>query len=407
MTYYLPQGFRFAGVSAAIKKKPGTKDIAVIVSDVPAVAAGVYTQNQVVAAPVVLCRSRTPLSTARAVVVNSGNANACTGARGDADARRMCEVLAAALDDHAAGSAGDGVNAEQALVMSTGVIGHFLPMEKIEAGIGQAVGCLAAGERAFLDAADAIMTTDAARKVTTRRAELGGKVIHIAGMAKGAGMIGPNMATMLCCVTTDAKLTAEQAQRLLTSAANKSFNNISVEGHTSTNDTMLLLANGCSGGTELTGNEEAQFADHLEAMCIELAKQIPADGEGSAHLIEVSVRGAQNDSDARQISHAVASSNLVKTAVHGGDPNWGRIVSAAGYAGPPIETTMLSLKVNGIELFAAGEPVAFDAKLASASIRQNHSTIIELTVGSGAGTCTHWTSDLGVDYVRFNSEYTT
>ncbi|MCA9131640.1 MAG: bifunctional ornithine acetyltransferase/N-acetylglutamate synthase, partial [Planctomycetales bacterium] len=156
-----------------------------------------------------------------------------------------------------------------------------------------------------------------------------------------------------------------------------------------------------------TGGEEAQFADHLEAMCIELAKQIPADGEGSAHLIEVSVRGAQNDSDARQISHAVASSNLVKTAVHGGDPNWGRIVSAAGYAGPPIETSMLSLKVNGIELFAAGEPVAFDAKLASDSIRQNHSTFIELTVGSGAGTCTHWTSDLGVDYVRFNSEYTT
>ncbi|MEO8268929.1 MAG: bifunctional glutamate N-acetyltransferase/amino-acid acetyltransferase ArgJ [Aureliella sp.] len=407
MTFYLPQGFRYAGVSAAIKKKPGTKDVAVIMSDVPAVAAGVYTQNQVVAAPVVLCRSRTPLDTARAVVVNSGNANACTGSRGDADARRMCKVLAEQIGGTDQGCESESVSAEQTLVMSTGVIGHFLPMEKIEAGIEQAVGSLAAGERSFLDAADAIMTTDAARKVTTRRAELGGKVIHIAGMAKGAGMIGPNMATMLCCVTTDAKLTAEQAQRLLTAAANKSFNNISVEGHTSTNDTMLLIANGCSGGSELTGGEEAQFAEHLEAMCIELAKQIPADGEGSAHLIEVSVRGAKSDADARQISHAVASSNLVKTAVHGGDPNWGRIVSAAGYAGPAIETSRLTLRINGIELFAAGEPVAFDAKVASVSIRENHTTLIELTVGSGTGMCTHWTSDLGVEYVRFNSEYTT
>ena len=291
--------------------------------------------------------------------------------------------------------------------MSTGVIGHFLPMEKIEAGIAKAVASLAPGEQAFLDAADAIMTTDAARKVTTRRAELGGKVIHIAGMAKGAGMIGPNMATMLCCVTTDARLSAEQAQRLLTAAANKSFNNISVEGHTSTNDTMLLLANGCSGGAELSAAEEAQFAEHLEAMCIELAKQIPADGEGSAHLIEVTVRGAASESDARKISHAVASSNLVKTAVHGGDPNWGRIVSAAGYAGPAIDTRQLALKINGIALFAGGEPLPFDAQQASASIRNNHTTLIELTVGSGGGECTHWTSDLGVEYVRFNSEYTT
>ncbi len=397
MTYFLPKGFRFAGVSGAIKKKPGTKDIALIVSDVPAVAAGVYTQNQVVAAPVVLDRSRTPLANARAIVVNSGNANACTGARGAADAQRMCELAAAPL----------GASAEQTLVMSTGVIGHFLPMEKIEAGIANAAGELSSGETAFLNAADAILTTDAARKVTTRQAHLGGKTIHIAGMAKGAGMIGPNMATMLCCVVTDAALTADQAQRLLLAAANKSFNNISVEGHTSTNDTMLLLANGQSGGTPLTSTEEKAFAQHLEAMCIELAKQIPADGEGSKHLIEVRVTGAETDADARRISHSVASSNLVKTAVHGADPNWGRIVSAAGYAGPAIETSQLALTLNGIVLFSAGEPVSFDAKLASQSIRDNHLTLIELKVGIGPGQCTHWTSDLGVEYVRFNSEYTT
>ncbi|MCC6509704.1 MAG: bifunctional ornithine acetyltransferase/N-acetylglutamate synthase, partial [Pirellulaceae bacterium] len=209
------------------------------------------------------------------------------------------------------------------------------------------------------------------------------------------------------CVMTDANLSAEQAQRLLTRAANRSFNNISVEGHTSTNDSMLLLANGQSGGNRLDAAEEAQFAEHLEAMCIELAKQIPADGEGSAHLIEVVVRGAQCEADARKISHTVASSNLVKTAVHGADPNWGRIVSAAGYAGPAIVPSELALKINGIQLFAAGEPMAFDARLASSSIRDNHTTLIELTVGSGPGICTHWTSDLGVEYVRFNSEYTT
>jgi glutamate N-acetyltransferase/amino-acid N-acetyltransferase len=402
VNYYLPQGFRFAGVSASIKKKAGTKDIALIVSDVPAVAAGVYTQNQVVAAPVVLCRTRTPLANARAVVVNSGNANACTGNRGAVDAQRMCALVA-----EACGASHSPLSAEQTLVMSTGVIGHFLPMEKVESGIRRAAQELATGEVAFLNAADAIMTTDVARKVTTRLADLGGKSIHIAGMAKGAGMIGPNMATMLCCVVTDACLAAPQAQRLLLAAANKSFNNISVEGHTSTNDTMLLLANGQAGGEVLNAEEESQFAQHLEAMCIELAKQIPADGEGSAHLIEVRVRGAHSDGDARKISHCVASSNLVKTAVHGADPNWGRIVSAAGYAGPPIDTTQLSLSINGMRLFAAGEPVTFDARLASQSIREQHTTLIELTVGSGSGECTHWTSDLGVEYVRFNSEYTT
>jgi glutamate N-acetyltransferase/amino-acid N-acetyltransferase len=419
VTYHLPKGFRFAGVSAAIKKKAGTKDVTLIVSDVPAVAAGVYTQNQVVAAPVVLCRSRTPMSVARAVVVNSGNANACTGVRGDEDARRMCEWVAQALNeqrtqighapsaDSGPGSAADNISAEQTLVMSTGVIGHFLPMEKVESGIKRAAQELAVGEEAFLNAADGIMTTDVARKVTTRRVELSGKTIAIAGMAKGAGMIGPNMATMLCCVVTDANLSAEQAQRLLTQAANRSFNNISVEGHTSTNDSMVLLANGQSGGDRLSDAEELLFGEHLQAMCIELAKQIPADGEGSAHLIEVVVRGAESDTDARKISHTVASSNLVKTAVHGADPNWGRIVSAAGYAGPSIVPSQLALKINGIQLFANGEPVAFDARLASNSIRDQHTTLIELTVGSGPGSCTHWTSDLGVEYVRFNSEYTT
>ncbi len=400
--YYLPKGFRFAGVAAGIKSRPGVKDVSLILSTTPAAAAGVYTQNQVVAAPVVLCRGRTPLKDARVIVVNSGNANACTGSRGDADARRMCEVAAQALS-----TSEQPIRAEQALVMSTGVIGRFLPMGKIESGILAAASQLEIGEHAFLAAADGIMTTDAARKVTTRRYEHQGRSICIAGMAKGAGMIGPNMATMLCAVVTDAPLEGRQAQGLLQRVANKSFNNISVEGHTSTNDTMLLLANGQAGGAILNEQEEGIFESHLEQMCIDLAKQIPADGEGATHLIEVDVRGARTEADARKIAHTVACSNLVKAAVFGCDPNWGRIVSAAGYAGVPIDTGKLALRLNSIELFRDGEPVAFDAKQASQSIRENHLTHVLLTVGAGTGNCRHWTSDLTLDYVRFNSEYTT
>lgn len=407
MSDSLPVGFRYASAACAIKTRAGAKDLTLVVSDRPASAAGVYTQNQVVAAPVVLCRGRTPMADARGVVVNSGNANACTGVRGMQDAQRMCELAAAALSQPAVGSSQAAVRADQLLVMSTGVIGRFLPMDKIEQGITAAAGQLATGEAAFHAAADGILTTDNARKVTCRTMQTEGRTIRIAGMAKGAGMIGPNMATMLCCVLTDAPLSAEQAQALLKRAADKSFNNISVEGHTSTNDTMLLLANGAAGGAPLSGQALAEFADNLDAMCIELAKQIPADGEGATHLIEVDVRGASSDADARQIAHTVACSNLVKSAVFGCDPNWGRIVSATGYSGVPIDISRLELQLNGILLFQCGEPVAFDAKTASQSIRDQHLTHIQLTVGDGPGQCRHWTSDLTLDYVRFNSEYTT
>ena len=220
-------------------------------------------------------------------------------------------------------------------------------------------------------------------------------------------MIGPNMATMLCCVLTDARLSAVQADRLLRAAADKSFNNISVESHTSTNDTMLLMANGAAGDQELTEAEETEFAAQLESMCIELAKQIPADGEGATHLIEVFVQGAETDAEARKIAVEVARSNLVKCAILGGDPNWGRIVSAAGYADVPLEPRQMGLRINGLELFSAGEPIPFDAAQASKLIRENFETRIELTVGEGPGRCTHWTSDLSVEYVQFNSEYTT
>ncbi len=399
MSHHLPRGFRYAGVSGGIKSKKDAKDISLIVCDAPSVAAGVYTQNKVVAAPVINCRGKTPMHDARAVVVNSGNANACTGHRGATDAKRMCELVAEICDD--------GFSHEQTLVMSTGIIGRHLPMEKIERGIRQAVDELSDKQEAFLNAADGILTTDVGRKVVSRQLRCGGQEISLVGMAKGAGMIGPNMATMLCCLFTDAKLEPQQAQRLLQNTANQSFNNISVEGHTSTNDTMLLLASGKVGDEAVSGEDELAFAEQLTELSIELAKMIPTDGEGATHLIEITVRGAVDASDAREIAGTIAASNLVKTAVHGNDPNWGRIVSAAGYAQANVQAEHIQLTVNGFKLFEAGEPIPFNAKEVSQSMRDNRTTKIELLVGSGAGESTHWTSDLTVDYVRFNSEYTT
>ncbi len=395
--YHLPKGFSFAGVAAGIKAS-GKRDVALFVSQSPCVAAAVTTRNQVVAAPVVVCRQRTPASNIRAVVVNSGNANACTGQAGMQNALTMCGLTAEAC------GAFDG---SDCLLMSTVIIGRLLPMERLEKGIRQAASVLSDSQDAFANAADAILTTDNARKVATAEFSVLGETIRIAAVAKGAGMIGPNMATMLCLVVTDAPLSEDQAAALLKRSADNSFNNISVEGHMSTNDTMLLLANGQASSQPWSEVECELFGAQLELLCIELAKKIPADGEGAQHLIEIRVDGAADRDAARQICVAIANSNLVKTAILGGDPNWGRIVSAAGYAGPHIDTSLLSLKLNGIELFAGGEPCAFDAKAASHSIKENFDTLIELVVGSGAGRCTHWTSDLTLDYVRFNSEYTT
>ncbi len=392
----LPKGFRFAATACGIKAS-GKLDVSIFVSDHPCAGAAVTTQNKVVAAPVLLCRKRTPSDNLRAIVVNSGNANACTGTQGDADAVSMCELTEQAL----------GIESHSSLVMSTGVIGRKLPMDKVKLGITTAAAAVGDSEESFLAAADGILTTDQGRKVHTRKLSIGDSTITIAAVAKGAGMIGPNMATMLCVVMTDACLKANDAQRLLQATADLSFNNVSVEGHTSTNDTMALLANGACGGPPLSGEDLETFHAALTEACIELAKLIPADGEGASRLIEVRVSGAEDNASARAICDCVASSNLVKTAICGCDPNWGRIVSAAGYAPVNIENQNISLSVNGIELYKNGEPIAFDETAASKAIAASPTAVIELTVGHGSGQCTHWTSDLTVDYVRFNSEYTT
>ena len=398
----LPKGFRFAGVSAGIKSRAGAKDVTLIVSDTPCTAAGVYTTNLIVAAPVVLSRSRTPSANIRGIVVNSGNANACTGQQGDLDAAEMTRLAAANLPQelHA--------HAEDFLVMSTGIIGRKLPMAKIQSGIEQAAKHLGNTQAHFLDACDGIMTTDAFRK-TAHRSIRSSKGSHsIVGMCKGAGMIGPKMATMLAIVVTDAPIDAIVAQRILQAAANRSFNCISVEGHMSTNDSLVLLAQAPSKSVEaLNDTELADFEAALTELCIELAKKIPDDGEGATHLIEICIKGANTQADADAIARNIALSNLVKTAITGGDPNWGRIVSAAGYAGVPIQPKRTALKINGLPLFDAGEPLAFDAKQVSESIRASKLTLIELDVGLGPGSATHWTTDLNTEYVRFNSEYTT
>jgi glutamate N-acetyltransferase / amino-acid N-acetyltransferase len=397
MSVSLPQGFRVGGVTCGVKIVADTLDLSLVVSDRPATAAGTYTTNLVFAAPVKWDRGLTPGDRFRGVVVNSGNANACTGERGDADCRRMAELAAAAC----------GAEAEQFLVLSTGVIGQFLPLEKIERGIRDAAAGLGGDEAALVAAARGMLTTDSRHKIAGRTIDAGGTTIRLTGMCKGAAMIGPRMATMLGILITDAPLAAADAQRLLSAAVEDSFNCISVDGHMSTNDTVLLLANGAAGGAPLSGADLNQFAEALNGLCRELAVMIPADGEGATHLVEVDVSGCRDRESARRIAQSVSESLLVKTAICGGDPNWGRIVSAAGYAGIPFDPARVSLWVNDIPLYASGAPLPFDRAAASRSIRDNRDTRIRLTFGEGSASVRFWTTDLTAEYVRLNADYFT
>jgi len=396
-TIGLPQGFRAAGVYSGVKRNTSKLDLSLILSDRPAVAAGVYTQNRVFAAPVALDRARTPAADMRAIVINSGNANACTGQRGLDDAHEMARLAAAAC----------GVAPTSVLVLSTGIIGHFLPMDKISTGIAAAAKELSTDDDSLVAAARGMLTTDTVHKLIGGTLRLEGRTVHITGMAKGAAMIGPNMATMLGVMLTDAPLDVATAQRLLAEGADRTFNCISVDGHMSTNDTVLLLANGAAGGPPLAGAELEQFRIAFEATAGELAKAIPRDGEGATHLITVDVTGCASEAAARQIARCVADSPLVKTAVAGGDPNWGRIVSAAGYAGVPFDPAGVDLHVNGFLLYKQGAPVEFDDPLVSKSIRENRETSVVLRFSEGDAKIRFWTTDLTAEYVRLNADYRT
>ncbi|MCO6454615.1 MAG: bifunctional glutamate N-acetyltransferase/amino-acid acetyltransferase ArgJ [Pirellulaceae bacterium] len=397
MQRQIPEGFELAGVHCGIKPDASRLDLTLIRCQRPAVGVGVYTQNLFHAAPVALDRQRTPSDRIAAVVINSGNANACTGPRGMSDAEEMARLAADAC----------GCQPDQVLVMSTGIIGRYLPLERIAAGVQAAAAELSREPRAIEAAARGMMTTDKGPKIASRTIELDDGPVQLLGLAKGAAMIGPRMATMLAVFLCDANLNASDAQATLEGAVNDSFNCISVEGHMSTNDTVLLLASGARGGAPLAGPQLSAVQIGVRELAIELARMIPDDGEGSTHLIEIEVSGCRNRDEAFQIARSVASSALVKTAIAGGDPNWGRIVSAAGYAGVAFDPQHVELFVNGIALFRKGSPLPFDERAVSRAISGQRDTLIQLGFGEGDAVVRFWTSDLTVDYVRFNADYST
>jgi glutamate N-acetyltransferase/amino-acid N-acetyltransferase len=392
---HLPRGFRYSGVHCGIRSDPQRLDLALVLSDTPASAAGVFTQNQVVAAPVQVCRERLPRADARGIVICSGNANACTGKQGLNDARRMTEACAEIVR----------CRSEQILVASTGVIGRMLPMVEVERGIHRAVETLGADEPFFRNAAQAILTTDTKIKVSARSAPFAAGEIRVMGFAKGAAMIGPNLATMLAFVLTDAAIAPGDLAVMAARSADVSFNSCTVEGHTSTNDTLLLLANGAAG--PVASEELGRMEQLVAAVCTDLARAIVADAEGASHFITITVEGLGDDSEARRVAKTVAESALVKTAIFGSDPNWGRFVSAAGYSGVRFRESDLSLWLGDILIYHRGAPQPFDGATASAYLKNNRDIELRLRFELGSGRATLWTSDLTYEYIRLNAEYTT
>ena len=392
----MPRGFQVGGVACGIKAS-GKPDVSLILTDQPAVAAGVYTTNRVCAAPVILDRQRTPMEGFRAVITNSGNANACTGEQGMLDSVAMTEMTARAC----------GVSADQVLVMSTGIIGEHLDMKKVQAGILSVAENLGSATESLFAAADGFLTTDLVRKVASRTFELGGEEVTITGIAKGSGMIAPNMATMLGVIMTDAKLSSATAEALLRTVCESTFNAISVDGHTSTNDTVLLVASGAAQTGEIVDADIPVFQTELANVCSELAHAIVDDGEGATHVMEINVTGCSSGAEAMTIAKAIGASPLVKTAIAGADPNWGRIVSAAGYAGPTFDPIDVTLRVNGNLLFEMGAPVSFDHAEVSSSMKSNRVINIEISFKQGDSSACFKTCDLTAEYVRINAEYHT
>ncbi|MDD2421117.1 MAG: bifunctional glutamate N-acetyltransferase/amino-acid acetyltransferase ArgJ [Heliobacteriaceae bacterium] len=390
-----PQGFRAAGVAAAIKK-PGVLDMALVCSDRPAAAAAVYTTNRVKAAPVLVTRENLAKGTARAVVVNAGNANACNGEQGLADARRMAALTGAVL----------GIDPQEVAVASTGVIGKPLPMDRITAGI-QALGqelALDGGDRA----ARAILTTDLTPKTGRVQVACGDKLITIGAMAKGSGMIHPNMATMLAFFTTDARITPELLRQALRQATAVSFNMLSVDGDTSTNDMALVLANGEAGNLpiEREGPEFAAFTAGLTSLAVHLAKAIARDGEGATKLLEVRVKGAATPADARLAALAVIKSSLVKTAVFGGDANWGRVLCAVGYSGAAFDPGKVDIFLGPVQTAKDGAGLAF-SETAAAAVLAAPEVVVTVDLKEGPAAATAWGCDLTYDYVKINADYRT
>ena len=392
---YVVPGFLANGISAGIKE-PGRKDLALIFSEVPARAAGVFTTNCFKAAPVLVNQERLSSGTAQAIVSNSGNANAATGDEGYRDALAMSR----------AASKGLNISADLVMVSSTGVIGHALPLEIIETGMGPLVAGLHSG--GIPDAEEAMMTTDRFPKMSCRKALIGSREVTLCGIAKGAGMIQPNMATMLAYLLTDADVDGAALRAVFTEGIARSFNAISVDGCMSTNDTALILANGRAGNRQIRrrSKEYAPFREILLAVLDDLCRDMVRDGEGATKLIEFNVEGARTEGEARRVAYAVANSNLVKTAFYGGDPNWGRIISAAGSIGIPLPVKGVRLFFEEVCLFEAGQGTTFPADRVAAIMAQE--TIkVRLELGMGIRSFRIYTSDLSFEYVKINAHYHT
>ena len=387
------RGFRAAGIACGIKPS-GKPDLAVVVSDVPAAAAAVFTTSRFPGAPVIVSREHLRGGRARGVVVNSGISNVANGARGLRDAREMCALVAAGI----------GARPREIQVASTGVIGRPLPMERLRTGIPRALESLSS--RGFERAAEAVLTTDTHAKLVHRRA----RGYALAGFAKGAGMIMPRMATMLAYLVTDLAVEPALLRRALRAAADASFNSLTIDGETSTSDTVLVLANGAAGNTPIgVGSPRAREVERLLLdASAELCEKLARDGEGVTKLATVSVYGAKSDRDADRVARSVANSALVKTALFGGDPNWGRVVQAVGAAGVSLLPGRVGVRIGGAELLRGGEPAGGKAALRRAERAMKQKQVaIEISVGKGPGRARILTTDLSYEYVRVNAEYTT
>lgn len=389
-----PKGFQASGVRCGIKTQGS--DIALVYSQVPSVSAALFTTNKVKAAPVLVSMEHAARGTVRAVVANAGNANCCTGQRGLDDARTMVSKTADAL----------GLDASDVLVCSTGVIGHFLPMEFVNAGIADTVASLSAeGGR---QAAEAIMTTDTRPKMTARERVIGGKSVRIGAIAKGVGMIMPNVATMFCFITTDAAIERSLLQESLILAVEGSFNSLTVDGDTSTNDSVIAIANGLAGNPiiDSEGSELEAFQQMLDEVCEELAREMARDGEGATKLVEVVVNGAPSYSEAKAMAMTIANSPLVKTAIFGEDPNWGRVLGAAGRSGAPLEQEKVDLYFGAVQIVSEGAPVDIDPEEARKPMLENE-LVITLDLHLGESAARVFTCDFSYDYVKINAEYHT
>ena len=385
-------GFKAAGIAAGLKKK-NKKDLGLIFSEVSANVAGVFTRNRIKAAPVILDRERIKSGVCQAIIVNSGNANCCTGEQGIRDAETMASLSASEL----------GISEDLVLVASTGVIGEPLPIERIKTAIPDLVGALQPG--GISDLAESIMTTDTVPKIVSSQGVVEGKSFIVSGVAKGAGMIRPDLATMLCFVCTNANASPDVLKGVLISAIDRTFNRITIDGDTSTNDTVLMLANGLSGAVIETPGDKAIFQEVIDRILLDLAKQLVRDGEGVTKLVEIIVQGAASDSDARKVADTVAHSPLVKTAFFGEDANWGRIIGAVGRAGVDVDPDRIDLFFNDIQMVKAGMGCGKAVEVEATKVlkKSEFTVVVNLNMGQGFGSMI--TCDFSVDYVKINADY--